>query len=117
METVSAFFRFKQTGNSLFTIKLTQPEKIDHARRILSGDEKSRVHVQGIIVKEKAEYNPDWSYHLEPKTIDFFEIAIEVCDANMEYIEENLDEVGGPTLPNNHWCPWSSKLVDEINWP
>ena len=69
----------------------------------------------GIIVKEQAGYNPAWSYHLDSETIQFFELAIEVCDASIRYVEEHLDEVGGSFLPNNQWCPWSSELTREIN--
>ena len=83
-------------------------------RRILSGEERSRIHVQGTVVKASVHYNPGWSCHLAPESIDFFELATEVCDASMQYVEEHLDEVGGSTLPGAHWCPWSSRLVDEV---
>ena len=109
------YFRFTDTDGKLrFVIELVDRSKIDHARRVLRGEELFRVHVQGTIVKESALYNPDWSYHLEPESIDFFELAIEVCDASIKYVDEHLDEVGGATLPGSHWCPWSSQLVDEV---
>ena len=115
-ETTAAYFRFADVDKKpRFVIKLVDATKIEHARRILTGVEKQRIHVQGTIVKEAASYNPDWSYHLEPESIDFFEIAIEVCDASICYVEGNLDDVGGSTLPNSHWCPWSSRLVDEVS--
>jgi len=117
MAVAAAYFRFTDTdGEPRFVIQLVDEDKVDHARRILSGEEQSRVHVQGTIVKETAEYNPDWSFHLAPDSIDFFEIAIEVCDSAIQYVEEHLDEVGGATLPGLHWCPWSSRLVDEIEF-
>ena len=49
----------------------------------------------GIILKERVKYNPAWSYHLDPTTIEFFDMAMEVCDSNMRYVEEHLHEVGG----------------------
>ncbi|MGB7290933.1 MAG: hypothetical protein WBD99_02005 [Thermodesulfobacteriota bacterium] len=96
-----------------FLFKLTDPRKIQKARDILSGKETNMIHVKGIIIKEPADYNPRWSYHLDPASIDFFALAIEVCDANMKYVEEHLIEVGGSFLPNNHWCPWCSQLIKE----
>ena len=115
MNNSPAYFRFTDTdGQARFVIQLVEPSKIEHARRILRGEETLRVHIQGTIVKKTAEYNPDWSYHLDPESIDFFELAIEVCDAAIQYVEEHLDEVGGSTLPDSHWCPWSSRLVDEL---
>lgn len=108
---------FEVTDNSNlrpFIVKVLGRDRIDHARRIVSKEEIARVHVQGKIVKATAEYNPDWKFHVDPRSLDFFEIAIEVCDASMVYVEGHLDEIGGSMLPNCHWCPWASKLVREI---
>ena len=111
----AAYFEFSDVDpEKRFVIKLVDPKKIDHARRILKGEEKSRVHISGIIVKEKAQYNSRWSYHLDPNSIDFFEVAVEVCDSSMQYVEDHLSEVGGSFLPENRWCPWSSKVVREL---
>ena len=62
----------------------------------------------GKIVKDPTEYNSEWSYQLDSTSIEFFEIAIEVCDASIHYVEEYLDEVGGAFLPANIWCPWGA---------
>lgn len=112
--TAPRYFSFQQEEDQEFIFELTDESLIAHARRILSGEEESRVHVMGKIEEGKKTYNPKWSYHLIPETIDFFAFAIEVCDANMSYVEEHLDEAGGAFLPNYHWCPWSSKLVREL---
>ncbi|WP_442948058.1 BP74-related protein [Nostoc sp.] len=50
-----------------------------------------------------------------PSTISFFPMAIEVCDATTNYVNDHLDEVGGAFLPGLFWCPWSSQLVKEIS--
>ncbi|MEL7468782.1 MAG: hypothetical protein AAFN27_10025 [Pseudomonadota bacterium] len=109
-----AFFEMQDVAERAFIIKLVSDDQIALAREILSGNETQRVRIQGSIVKEAAAYNPGWSFHLDPTTIDFFEFAIEVCDSESVYVEENLEDVGGAFLPNNHWCPWTSKLVCEI---
>ena len=49
-----------------------------------------------------------------PDSIEFFDVAAEVCDATMRYVEEHLDEVGGAFLSGNRWCPWGSKLTGEL---
>lgn len=110
----STLFEVKDASGISFVIKLVDENKITHARRILSGDETMRIHVQGIIVKEPASYNPGRMFHIDPATIDFFEMAMEVCDATVELIEADLGNVGGDFLPGNHWCPWSSQLIREI---
>ena len=115
MTSSPAYFRFTDTdGQPRFVIQLCDPDKITHARRILCREERSRIHVRGTVVKQPADYNPGWSYHLDPESIDFFEFAAEVCDASIHYVEEHLDKVGGATLPGSRWCPWSSRLLDEV---
>jgi len=110
-----AYFEFKGSGDTdFFTFQLLDPLKIAKARDIVSGKETRFVHPQGTIIQKTASYNPKWSYHFDPDSIEFFEMAIEVCDANMKYVEEHLDEVGGAFLPNSHWCPWNSTILREI---
>ncbi|WP_342375285.1 calmodulin [Myxococcus stipitatus] len=109
-------FAFTQPSspNVEFIIELTDENAIAHARRILSGEEKNEIHVHGRIIKRPQPYNPRFSFHLDPSTIRFFSMAIEVCDANMVYVEEHLDEAGGAFLPGGHWCPWDSRLSREV---
>ena len=112
-----AYFAFEQEPNQEFIFELTDQEKIDHARRIISGEETERVHVMGRINKRKVPYNPQWDYYLNPDTISFFAYAIEVCDANMQYVDDHLDEACGPFLSGCYWCPWNSRVVREVKIP
>jgi hypothetical protein len=110
----TAYFAFEQDYNQEFVFELNDDEKIAHARRIISGKETERVHVMGRIQKRKAPYNPQWGFMLDPGSITFFAHAIEVCDANMQYVEDHLDEACGAFLPGCQWCPWSSRVVREV---
>ena len=116
---MEAYFAFEQTSPkgdvNEFVFMLRDGDRIAEARQILQDPGATKVHVQGTVVKSRAPYNRRWSYHLDPDTISFFEIAIEVCDANITYVEEHLEEIGGSTLPDSHWCPWSSHLRREID--
>jgi hypothetical protein len=111
-----AFFAFEQPSSPgiEFTIRLDDDDKIQHARNILSGKETERTHVHGRLIKRKQPYNPKFNFYLDPSTIDFFQMAIEVCDANMVYVEDHLDEACGAFLPGCHWCPWDSRLTREV---
>ncbi|MFI0716972.1 calmodulin-binding protein [Streptomyces inhibens] len=113
----AAYFVMTDVTHAEFVIKLTDPRKIQHARDLLSGATTAEPHVIGRIDKRPAPYNWRWSFHLRPETIDFFDFAIEVCDATTPYVEEHLDEAGGPFLPGLIWCPWSSHLVKELPQP
>jgi len=109
------YFAFKQQqSDEEFVFELTREEDIAHARKIISGEENDRPHVMGRIRKQKQPYNPKWDYHLDPDTIRFFDMAIEVCDANMRYVDDHLDEACGAFLPGCFWCPWDSRVMREV---
>jgi len=110
-----AYFRFDYPPHpETFVFKLTDPVKIQEARDILNGIQTDAIHVTGTIIKNPISYNPHWSYHLDSSSISFFEMATEVCDADIQYIEDNLDDVGGSFLPGDQWCPWGSRLIEEV---
>lgn len=112
--TEAAFFQFDYPPyQERFIFELTDPAKIQEARDILSGQRPSR-HIMGTIVKTPADYNPPWSYHLDPASVVFFNSAIEVCDATIQYVEDHLVQVGGTILPDYTWCPWGSRLIAEV---
>jgi len=110
----AAYFEMTDITRETFTVRLTDQAKIDRARRILSGQEREEIHVIGRIVKRPAPWNPRWSFHYDPATVDFFSYAIEACDSTIPYTEDHLDEAGGPFLPGLVWCPWTSTLVREL---
>jgi hypothetical protein len=97
-----------------FTIMLTDTTRMQEARDIVSGVQTRTTSVMGTIIKAPAPYNPPWSYHMDPASISFFESAIEVCDAAPQSVEQHLSEVGGAFLPGSVWCPWSSRVVEEV---
>jgi hypothetical protein len=113
-----AFFAFAQSTPDnkivLFVFKLSRQEQITEARSIISDPNKRNRSVQGTISASQMAYNPSWSFHLIPESIGFFENQVEVCDANVTYVEKHLDEVGGAFLPGSKWCPWSSQLLAEV---
>ncbi|KAL9547340.1 hypothetical protein PS6_007194 [Mucor atramentarius] len=73
----TAYFTLQTFEEIDFVIELTDDAKIAEARRILSGEEKEKIHVMGRIIKKRQAYNPFWSYHLDPSTINFFDHTIE----------------------------------------
>ncbi|CAL9503363.1 BP74-related protein [Streptomyces sp. enrichment culture] len=112
-----AYFVITDVTQEEMVLRLDDPAKIEHARDLLNGATGERPHVVGRIVKSQADYNPRWSFHYDPGTVDFFEAAIEICDATIPYVEDHLDEAGGAFLPGLVWCPWTSRVVREIPAP
>ncbi|MFB7720700.1 MULTISPECIES: calmodulin [unclassified Nocardia] len=109
-----AYFAFTDYSGKEFVIQLNNDQRIAEARRILSGEEQMSIHVMGRIRKRREAYNPGWDFALDPDTITFFTVAIEVCDSSIDYLNDNLDEACGAFLPGCFWCPWSSRLTREL---
>ncbi|MFA0813963.1 BP74-related protein [Microbulbifer epialgicus] len=97
-----------------FVLQLTDPKKIDKARELLASGGHTSHHFAGYVVPGKTFYNPEWSFHVDTDSIEFAEFSIEVCDAHPQFVEDHFEEVGGAFLPENIWCPWTSRLVREI---
>ena len=112
-----AYFRFDYPPYlDTFVIQLRDATLIDEARAMLAGELPS-LHIMGQVVKQPADYNPAWSYHLDTGTIRFFHSAVEVCDETIASVEQHLEEVCGSFLPGCTWCPWGSRLIEEVPPP
>lgn len=112
---IEAYFKFNYPPRpETFIFKLTDPVKIQKARDIISGKITDTIHVMGKIIKKPANYNPAWGYYLDPNSISFFQTAMEICDANILYVQNHLSEACGSFLPNCIWCPWGSRLIGEV---
>ena len=110
---ISALFRVSDGFRDDFFVKINGPQLVQSARMQISRVIEP-LSITGIIIKSRANYNPNYSYHYDPDTVDFFEVAIEVCDSTFAYTEEHLAEAGGAFLPGNRLCPWGSFLVEEV---
>lgn len=108
-----ALFEYVVYDEPPVVFALVDEESIEEARNILESGKKRGV--MGVIVKQRVDYNPSYSYHLDPASIEFFEYAVEVCDSTPVYVEEHLDEVGGDFLPDSVFCPWNSQLTRELS--
>ncbi|RCH78807.1 hypothetical protein CU098_006928 [Rhizopus stolonifer] len=109
-----AYFRFINESPT-FAIKLTNSTLIQHARELISGNTTENPHIQGRIVKAEVHWNYPWSFMVEPDSISFFNATEDaVCDMGIRWINRHLDQVCDTLLPGCHWCPWSSKFIEEI---
>lgn len=111
---VPAYFEMTDITRERFVIKLTEADDIKHARALIGGETSEQPHVLTRITQSRAAHNPRWSYQNDPEQTQFFEYAIEVCDATIPYVEDHLDEAGGAFLPGRIWCNWTSRLVKEL---
>lgn len=102
-----AFFVVEATGER-FVIRVRDAETIRLARENLEG--KNQLFPMGDVMRGDGGFNQPWSWHLRPDSVRMVEVAIELCDGQPSYVEENLDawlaEVG-------NYCPWGARVIAE----
>lgn len=86
-----------------FKIELATPELADHARRLLAGEQIAAIPL-GDVVRDDPGVNVPWSWHIDPATLEFADMTIEVCDGLPSYVEDG-------TVTSDQYCPWSAKVV------
>ncbi|EDR41117.1 hypothetical protein DDB_G0295695 [Dictyostelium discoideum AX4] len=91
VQSHEAYFGLKTNDNEEFVFKLIKSAEIQKARKILSGKEEYEIHVMGNIKKKQEKYNPNYSFILDPNTIDFFDIGVRICDVTSQKIQDNID--------------------------
>jgi hypothetical protein len=105
---------YQDTVHRTCVIELSDEAVVKHARAVAEGSATDRVGIEGKVIKEQSPYNKPWSWHLDPNSIEFFYNAPEVSDASVVFMEEHLGEVGGTFLPRSIWCPWNSRVIEEV---
>jgi hypothetical protein len=96
-----AFFEVGEpTEPERFVFKLSDPARIAEARNLVG---RLTWH-NGIVIKERVNYNRAWRYHLEPGSIGFADFTIEECQTGMRAVENDLEAVGGAFLFGNFMC-------------
>lgn len=94
---------FEVAGVQTFKIELATPELIQHAKDLMAGSEEGRIPL-GTIVRDDPSVNAPWSWHIDPATLEFADVTIEVCDGLPEYVEAG-------TLTSDVYCPWSADVI------
>ena len=100
---VYATFR---VANEYFYASITDPTGINQAIALWRGRSNARIP-NGSLVCQPVDWNCGWSWHLDPASVRFAEIAAEVCDGRPSYVERNCSGFGG-----GRFCPWSALLVE-----
>ena len=92
-----------QVVDEQFKVELATPELIEHARQLLAGEEVASIPL-GTVVRDDPGVNEPWSWHIDPATLEFADMTIEVCDGLPSFVEDG-------TVTSDQYCPWSAKVV------
>lgn len=92
----------------VFRILLRDSGLIAQARALIGAG--NRKIVAGALASGNGGFNLPWSWHLNPDTVKFPEISIELCDGCPGDVEANGGNWGAGTF-----CPWTSEILAEQN--
>jgi hypothetical protein len=95
---------FLVAGTEQYKIRLTDPEDIEIARRLLNGEEAPSIP-NGVIVRGDSGVNVDYSWHIDPESVEFAEMTVEVCDGLPSDVEQEI-------ITSDRYCPWSAEVID-----
>jgi hypothetical protein len=88
-----------------YRVLLTDPEDIAIAEQLLAGEEAPRIPNGRILRDGDGGVNTGYSWHVDPASLEFAEVTIEVCDGLPSYVEDG-------TLSGDQFCPWSAVVID-----
>lgn len=92
-----------QVVGETYKIELATPELVAHAEALLAGEDVASIPL-GRVVRNDPGVNAPWSWHIDPETLEFAEVTIEVCDGLPSYVEDE-------TVTSPDYCPWSAKII------
>jgi hypothetical protein len=106
IEEKTAVFVIEVAGEEQFRLLLEDPEKIAEAKRFM---ESGRVGViAGRLAAGDGGFNAPFSWHLVPASVEFPDVAIEVCDGRPSDVEADLDYWLNTV---QQFCPWSAQII------
>jgi hypothetical protein len=94
---------FEVAGVETYKIELDTPALVKHAEQLLKGENVAAIPL-GRVVRDSPGVNKPWSWHIDPKTLQFAQVTIEVCDGLPSYVEDR-------TVTSPDYCPWSAKVI------
>lgn len=106
-----AVFRILSSSASgeTFDVLIRDPERIAEAEALVGRG--NRKIVNGRLRRGDGGVNQPWSWHMEPESIEFADVTIEVCDGRPSDVEADLetwiDTVG-------RFCPWGSEVTARV---
>ncbi len=86
-----------------FRVLLTEPDDIQIARQLLAGEEVPPIP-NGLVLPGDGGVNGPWSWHIDPRDIEFADVATEVCDGLPSFVENGF-------ISGDRYCPWGAQVV------
>ena len=90
-------------AGEIFRIELVGAENVAHARALLAGTGDGPIP-NGVLALGDGGVNAPWSWHIDPASLEWADVTMEVCDGRPTQIEDG-------SFRYERFCPWSAKLL------
>jgi hypothetical protein len=87
-----------------FIVKINNEHKVTMARAVINGDA-PMFRIEGNLVVGTQAYNPSWSYHIDPNSVEFFFVDSTSCRFPFTNIESNVANISTYITPGLI-CNW-----------
>ena len=94
---------FRVAGVEECWIRLTDPADIEIARKLLAGEDAPHIP-NGRVVRGDPDVNVGYTWHIDPESVEFADIAMEVCDGLPSDVEKGI-------ITSDRYCPWSAEVI------
>jgi hypothetical protein len=106
-----AVFEVEVPGGERFRMGLSSEAQIAQATALLASGAENNVH--GTVRRGSGRFNAPYSWHLDPESITFPDLTMEICDGRPQSDVES--DVGYWVDTVKYYCPWGAKIVARVN--
>ena len=86
-----------------YRIRLVDPADIEIARQLLAGEEVPSIP-NGVVVRGESDVNTGYSWHIDPASVEFADVTVEVCDGRPSDVESGI-------ITSDRYCPWDAQVI------
>src|SRR5213593_4435627 len=94
-----------RVNDEIFSSVITNATGAQQAIDLWQGRSQANIPVGRLVCKRK-RWNCPWTWRQDPRTVEFAEVAIEVCDGLPSFVEESC-----PTFGAGSYCPFAAELI------
>lgn len=102
-ESEGVVVTFRVADAETYQVLLTDPADIAIARQLLAGEEAPRIP-NGLVVRGDPGVNTGYSWQIDPESIEFVDMTMEVCDGRPSDVEQEI-------ITSDRYCPWSAEVI------
>jgi hypothetical protein len=102
---VGGLYATFKVGAESYNQHITNPEAINDAIALWRGKSNKRIPI-GALQCGCQGWNCGWHFSVDPTTIQFAAVTIELCDGTPSYVDAHCASFG------SSYCPWGAKLVE-----